>query len=214
MNLNGKSLTLSEASKYSGLSVPSLRRMINGGKFREAYKIDSKTGRAWVIPISELNRLNKQKPDGDQAYGKVDQRENDQPYVPLNYFEDRRKEWEFERERLINDAITLRSGLDMYRYKFEELDKQLKLLPAPPEVVTSKLQETEQDRQQKTEALAQAQKILQQTQEVKERYKASIQELKAKLQEEEQAKETLRAQWELAQAELKRPWWKKLFGMK
>ena len=39
-------------------------------------------------------------------------------------------------------------------------------------------------------------------------------QLKFKLQEEEHAKEAFRIQWELAQADLKRPWWKKLFGVK
>jgi hypothetical protein len=53
-----------------------------------------------------------------------------------------------------------------------------------------------------------------QAQEVKDRYKASIVDLKSKLAEEERAREAYRIQWELAQAELKKPWWKKMFGMK
>ena len=37
-------------------------------------------------------------------------------------------------------------------------------------------------------------------------------ELRIKLQEKEHVKEAYRIQWEAAQAELSRPWWKKLFG--
>jgi hypothetical protein len=87
------------------------------------------------------------------------------------------------------------------------LDRQVKLLPAPPEIITQELE-------QKAQALAQAEKILEEAQENQKRYIEAVNNLKMKLQEEEKAKEALRVQWELAQAELSRPWWKKLFGIK
>jgi hypothetical protein len=207
---NDEALTLSEASKYTGLSVPSLRRMINGGRLSSAHMVDSKTGQAWVIQKVELERLKAKKRQCDQPHEKVDQRNDNDQSIPLTYFEERRHEWESERRRLMDDMISLRTGIEMYRYKFEEAERQIRLLPAPPEVVSSKLQELEQ----KEAALAQAQRILEQAQEVKERYKASLIELKQKLQEEEKAKVDLQGQWELAQAELKRSWWKKLIGLK
>jgi hypothetical protein len=120
--------------------------------------------------------------------------------VSLDRYEAMRKELENEREQALH-------GLMMYRYKFEELEQKIKLLPAPPEIVTQELEK-------KAQALAQAEKILEEAQENQKRYIEAMNDLKAKLQEEEQAKEAIRAQWELAQAELSRPWWKKLFGVK
>jgi hypothetical protein len=204
---DGQWLTLQEASDVTGRSVNALRMMIKRKKLSRILKTKGKRGDEWVIHQEAVHDLGHadlgQTRVVDQG-GQDDLGQSGQTVtIPAELYVQQQK----ERDQAVQ-------GLIMYRYKFEELDKQLRMLPAPPEVVTSKLQEIEQDRQQKAEALAQAQKILRQAQEVKERYKASLIELRAKLQEEEMAKEALRIQWELAQAELSRPWWKKLFGVK
>ncbi len=98
---------------------------------------------------------------------------------------------------------SLMQGLMMYRYKYEELDRQVKVLPAPPEIVTRELNE-------KAAALARAEKILVEAQETQQRYAEALDELKAKLREEAHAKEAYRIQWEAARAELNRPWWQKI----
>jgi hypothetical protein len=121
--------------------------------------------------------------------------------MPVEFFEQQQK----ERDQLLQ-------GMMMYRYKFEEMDRRFKLLPEPPEIISSKLQEIEDDRNQKGQALAQAQEIIQDAQETQQRYETVVTELRTKLQEEEHAKEAFRIQWEQAIEEAKKPWWKKLFG--
>lgn len=56
--------------------------------------------------------------------------------IPCEYYDLKLQEWMKERDRLIQ-------GLMMYRYKFEEIEKQMKLLPAPPEIMQKKLSERE-----------------------------------------------------------------------
>lgn len=192
--------------------MQAIRVMIKRRKELKAKKIMDNNRELWLIHRDTVNLLCTG--DGDQITtpDHHDSRATSVDHQAVittvaELFERQRKEIMQERDQALQ-------GLMMYRYKFEELDRQLRMLPAPPEVVNSKLQELEQERQHKSEALAQAQKILKQAQEVKERYKGAMQELKAKLQEEERAKEALRVQWEQAQAELKRPWWKKIFGKK
>jgi hypothetical protein len=53
--------------------------------------------------------------------------------LPVEYFEQQQKERE-----------SLAQGLMMYRYKFEQAEKQLRLLPAPAESVTSKIRGLEE----------------------------------------------------------------------
>jgi hypothetical protein len=204
---DGQWLTLQEASDATGRSVNALRMMIKRKKLSRVLKTRGKRGEEWVIhqeTVHDLGQVDLGQTKVLDQGGQNDLGQSGQTIIiPAELYVQQQK----ERDQAVQ-------GLIMYRYKFEELDRQLRMLPAPPEVMTSKLQEMEQDRQQKAEALAQAQKILRQAQEVKERYKTSIHELRAKLQEEEKAMEILKAQWELAQAELKRPWWKKIFGKK
>ncbi len=99
----------------------------------------------------------------------------------------------------------LMQGMMMYRYKFEELERRMRLLPAPVETVSTILQENEAKLQEKAAALAQAQNIIQQAQVTQKQYEEAVVQLKQKLEEEETAKEELRAQFEKATL----PLWKK-----
>jgi hypothetical protein len=234
-------ITLQEASRITGKRASSLRAAIQRGKYDRIKKRRNKKGEYWLIHKDELakeigdpdrgtdgSRSTGSEADRDHEIAeKVDGNGHRQDIgdllgdrviaIPVEYYEQQQKEHD-----------NLLQGLMMYRYKFEELDRQVKLLPAPPDIIAKdfqqkvealqlqeeKVKELEDDRHQKAQALTQAQKILQQAQEVKDRYKASIVDLKAKLAEEERAREAYKIQWELAQAELNKPWWKKLFGMK
>jgi hypothetical protein len=69
------------------------------------------------------------------------------------------------------------------------------------------------ENEEKTLAVERAQEILKKARVAYDQYKTSIVELKTKLADEERIKEAYRIQWEQAQAELKKPWWKKLLGM-
>jgi hypothetical protein len=114
----------------------------------------------------------------------------------------------YMRQQKERDSLV--QGLMMYRYKYEEMEREMRLLPAPVSDVTSKLEQYEKENNDRKNVLIKAQLILKKAYAANEQYKASIEQLKAKLAEEERARDAFRIQWELAQAELKKPWWKKL----
>jgi len=76
----------------------------------------------------------------------------------------------------------------MYRWKFEELDRQVKLLPAPVEVVSSKLTELESTLQAERTGREEARQAI------------AMMELE------------LKAAREALETERSRPWWKRAFG--
>ncbi len=193
-------ITLDNASKITGKSTGALRLAIQRHKIVRTKKIKDNGREYWVIHRDELQRMCAHVRN-ELCAAQDDRTMSDQPCaIPFDLYDRHRREWE-------DKCAHLEQGLMMYRYKFEELDKQIKMLPAPPEAVSKELEF-------KTTALAQAQLILQQAQETQRQYEESMAQLKLKLQEEEYAKEAFKIQWELTQADLKRPWWKKLFGIK
>jgi hypothetical protein len=121
----------------------------------------------------------------DRPESWTDQTDHDRPdrakpTIPLDYFDVKQKEWIEERDKL-------QAGLMMYRYKYEEMERKVKLLPAPVEVVTSKLKELEDSvaaevsyREQMTTALYERE--------------ATVIRLQAELE-----------------AEKKKPWWKRIW---
>jgi len=147
--------------------------------------------------------------------------DSSKPMIPLEYYDSRRDEWMLERDRLLQ-------GLMMYRYKFEELDRQLKILPAPPEFVKAKLNELEQHLQEKAELASQYEEKIAlaarekdalgaEYEQTKTSYEEYISQFQEKLQQEEHQQTEMKAALEAASAELshlRRPWWKKLLGAK
>ena len=129
----------------------------------------------------------------------------------IEFYDKKRIEWERERDSLMQ-------GLLMYRYKFEEVDRQLKVLPAPPEYVKAKIDELEKNLQEEARAKSLLAIEKAETEEEKEQlrkdYEDFLSQLRSKLSEEERIKEELRTDLEKAMADLNRPWWKKLFGIK
>jgi len=198
-----KWLTIGEVSEQTGKSTAAVRMWIKRRTTKgEHVRVKKERGRhceSWLIHSSEIGDLTGR----EQAESSGERMPELVNIISLDRYEAMRKELENEREQAMQ-------GLMMYRYKFEELDRQVRLLPAPPEVMATKLSEFEE----KAAALAQAQMIIQQAQETQKDYEETMAQLKLKLQEEEQAKENFRIQWELAHEELKRPWWKKIFGIK
>jgi len=106
----------------------------------------------------------------------------------------------------------------MYRYKFEELDRQVNMLPAPSEYVKSKIDELEKHLQEEVRArsivVIEKTKTEEEKEQLRNDYEDFLSQLRTKLSEEERVKEELKAELEKAMADLKRPWWKKLFGIK
>lgn len=196
-----KWLSLKQASKITGKSVNALRLLVNRKRFDMVKRIDGNGYSQWMIHHDSLVK----------TCGHVD--DNDNPStsgrhevvttacqvntITIEHYEQQRERWQKERDEL-------QTGLMMYRWKFEEIEKQVRLLPAPPEVVAAELEK-------KTAALSMAENIIQQAQVTQQQYEEALEQLRFKFQEEEHAKEAFRIQWELAQAELKRSWWQKLW---
>jgi hypothetical protein len=212
---NEKWLTLKEAGEITGKNVQAIRMLIKRNKFVNVKKTQIKGHDNWLIRRDELNLL------ASQLSSHVKDNVNDSHVrltdippvnmISVEYYDKKRNEWDRDRDNLLQ-------GIMMYRYKFEELDQRVKLLPAPVEAVASKIGELEarvnshkEAEEQKAHALAQAQEIIEQATEAQKRYIESLTQLKTKLQEEEHAKEAFRLQWEQAMIEAKKPWWQKLW---
>jgi hypothetical protein len=190
-------LTIGEASELTGKSTAAVRmwikRRTQKGDHVRVKKERGKHCESWMIHSSEMNDL------GERV--RVESSGEHMPElmntISLDRYEAMRKELENEREQALQ-------GLMMYRYKFEEIEQKMRLLPAPPEMVARELEE-------KAAALAQAEKILEEAKETQRHYQEAMEQLRSKLQEEEHAREAYRIQWESAQAELSRPWWRKIW---
>lgn len=190
-------LTIGEASELTGKSTAAVRmwikRRTQKGDHVRVKKERGKHCESWMIHSSEMNDLGERVP----AENSGEHMPELMNIISLDRYEAMRKELENEREQALQ-------GLMMYRYKFEEIEQKMRLLPAPPEMVARELEE-------KAAALAQAEKILEEAKETQRQYQEAMEQLRSKLQEEEHAREAYRIQWESAQAELSRPWWQKIW---
>lgn len=208
-HVRDKWITFQEAGQLMKKSSSAVRMWVRRRKSKgesvQMKKERGKHGDIWYIHSSELNAFTERDEASVQGERRVSVNTEHLNLVSLEYHDEQRKLWERERD-------DLRSGLMMYRYKFEEAEKRLKLLPAPAEVVVSKIGDLEKEGQQKSEALEKTERLLAQTREVKEKYKASLIELRKKLREEAHATETYKIECERAMEEARKPWWKKLFS--
>jgi hypothetical protein len=196
MNSSKEWLSLREASDMTGKSVNALRLLVNRKRFDMVKRIEENGRCYWLIHHDSLVKTCGKDQGNSNVCQEVVTRHDMVNTVTLEYLDGKQKEWLSERDQL-------QQGMMMYRYKFEEAERQLRLLPAPAEVVTKELQE-------KDAALARAQEILKRAKESYDTYKASMQQLKEKLAEEERVKAALRRELELE----RRPWWRKFFGVK
>jgi len=224
---DGTWVTIPELTRITGKKATALRMWIKrkwlGGEHELIRKIQEKHGEMWVVHPSLIKQLSRHvesevmpeqaacspldMPRVEPHPCSVNRTEHAADLISFRAYLEERREWQEERD-------SLRHGLMMYRYKFEELDRQVRLLPAPPEMLSTRLSEVEQDRRQKAEALEQAEKIVDEAKKAQKLSMEVMTKLRAKLVEEVKAKEAYRDQWELAHARLNRPWWKKLLGLK
>ena len=173
-------LSLRQASDMTGKSVNALRLLVNRKRFDMVKREDRNGHCYWLIHRDSLMKTCGQKV-ATTSNGQATTSPHDMmTTIPLEYFDGKLKEWEGERDEL-------KSGLMMYRYKYEELERQVRLLPAPVDQVSSKMTEME-------EALKA---------EVEYREK-----LTSALHEERAARAHTEAELE---HEKKRPWWKRLW---
>lgn len=183
-------VTLQEASSITGKSTSALRRLIHRNVIKDVRKERVKNGHQWLIHLEELSlpvrneQVNSWGVQCERVHEQVASVQGVQVNaIPLEYFDGKLKEWERERSQL-------EQGLLMYRYKFEEQERQLRLLPAPAEVLTAQLLETEE--------------ALKAEVDYREQLINALHEKEARL---------IHLQAEL-EAEKKRDWWKKLMGVK
>jgi hypothetical protein len=201
-------LTLKEASDVTGKSINALTLLINRNKLDRVRKVKGKGGGKWLIHKDSLHLLMADtlspcqgaRQDRVNTLSEETEYERVMPSIPLEHYEKKRDEWLTERDRL-------QTGLLMYRYKFEELDRQIRLLPAPVEAVAPLLKDRE----------AKLAELEHKEQELRESHQANV-ELEAKLSkaaENEQAltrsQETIKALEEALQNEQQRSWWEKLW---
>jgi hypothetical protein len=125
-------VTLQDASVITGKSITSLRMMIKRRKIDQVKKISGKRGDKWVIKKEALSLMSDQDPDFVNGEQKHRSNADSMIRLPVEVYTQQQK----ERDQLVQ-------GLAMYRYKFEELEKQVKMLPAPVEVVSSRMPELE-----------------------------------------------------------------------
>jgi len=178
----GQWITLKEASEISGKSINALRLLIHRGKIDNLRKVKGKGHGEWLIHkdyVAQFDQAeiseNLKSQDTPIEMTTLKSQENSEPAIPLHYFDKKLNEWETERDKLVQ-------GLMMYRYKFEDLERQIKLLPAPPEVMTSELE-------QKAQALAQAELIVEEAKVKQKQHSEAMEQFRAKLQDEEHARE-------------------------
>ncbi len=154
-------LTLKEAGKRTGKSPDAVRSWIR----RKTQSTDSvrikKNGKKWLIHRDELlnisERDNEVRPLNISTEQATEFTTDNIP-IPLEYYEKKRKEWESEKTELIR---TYEQGLMMYRFKFEELDRKLKLLPAPVEVIAHEFEKVKVELDNKEQELSEVNNQLQ-----------------------------------------------------
>jgi len=195
--VNDKWLSLKEASKITGKSINALRILVNRKRFDMVKRTEENGHSQWMIHYDSLVKTCSHDMVATSTCHEVVNGHVGANTITIEHYEQQRERWMKERDEL-------QTGFMMYRYKFEEQERQLRLLPAPPEMVARELEE-------KAAALAQAEKILEEAKETQRHYQEAMEQLRAKLQEEEHAREAYRIQWESAQAELSRPWWQKIW---
>lgn len=161
MSVTKQWLTLQEASEITGKSTAALRMWIKRrtakGETIRAKKDESISGKYWIIHRDELDELVEQvHPEAGVEKTRRTSHESVN-LVTLEYYDEQKGKWNKEKEEL-------RSGILMYRFKFEELDRKLKLLPAPVEVITYRVEEQEAALEEKKKALQEKEKVLSDTQ--------------------------------------------------
>ncbi len=224
--ISGKEwLTLKEASEMTGRSLNALRLLVHRKKIDNVRKIVDNGRSYWLIhrdtldlPLKKESTLDKLLydeaaspacpgeipeicPEEDIFVdGSIDGSISSEAQIPLEHYEQQRSQWLEERDSLMH-------GLMMYRFKFEDMERQIKLLPAPPDIMSRELR-------WKDETLKDAQRIIEEKDEAITESKKMIRDIQKSFEDERALRDRmemeLKAQLE---RERSRSWWKKLLGI-
>jgi predicted RNase H-like nuclease (RuvC/YqgF family) len=209
-NNNDEWVTLKEASKTTGKSLNAIRMLVHRKKISSdrIKKVTDNGRNYWMVHRDALNLIYNSSMSSDICNSDILQpvtpvicQDNMsdicQDSIPIYYHDQKLKEWQQERDSLMQ-------GLMMYRYKFEELDRQMRLLPAPVENIPAKLSELES----KAAELAEKDQVLRESQD-------AIQDLETSAAEKDQSlarsQETIKALEEALHREKQRSWWDRLW---
>lgn len=186
-NLNEKEwITLKEASKITGKSVHAFRQLINRGRVEMVKKMQDNGPGYWVIHRDHLNEMIPEKVTSHRTISSSSQDTSQCIISDASQMVTIPAEVYIQQQREHDNMV---QGLMMYRYKFEEAEKQMKLLPAPAETIAGKIDELEETLSAEVQ--------------YREQLTSALQEKEAKVQELEA---------DLRQARL--PWWKKMLKMR
>lgn len=201
VKMNDRWLTLQEASKITGIKIPALRQGIKRGKYSGERQC-TPNGHRWLISLDSVKlpmkfdnrRLNTG--SGEQCSGELRSGEQFHGYAEMLIKQQCERIGEQSQhiatlEKLLTDFQARITNVEAEK---DEVLKKLRLLPAPVELLSSRLEELEQKIQEKDEAL---------TAEVnyREQFSSALHEQEARL---------IRLKTEL-EAEKKKPWWKRLW---
>jgi predicted DNA-binding ArsR family transcriptional regulator len=193
-----KWITLKEASQIMGKNAHAIRMLIKRNRIVNVKKIQQNGRDSWLIHQDEVMRFGSPAPSHVNDEVNVTNVNLTDPshvnLITVEYYDHRKKEWDLERDQLMQ-------GLMMYRFKFEEADRVLKLLPAPAEVVSSRLEDLERTLQEKDE-------VIKAELDYREQLSHALHEQETRIIEKDSVVKKLEAELE---EERKRPWWKKLF---
>ncbi len=187
-------LTFAELGALTGKTSSAVRMWVKRraakGERVQVKKERGKHGEVWYIHSSEVDAFSEREGASVQGEREPSTQGERVNTVTIEYYDAQRKQWQNERDELS-------AGLMMYRYKFEELDRQIRLLPAPVEVIPSKLTELEHKERELLES------------------RQALAKLESKTAENEQAfarsQETVKALEDALQREKQRSWWDRLW---
>lgn len=151
-------VTLCDASRATGRSIASLRELISENRLNKVKKVTGKNFSCWMIHRDLLSQIGEVEKGDEITEFQEETDENDGccktpeiqrvDVIPLEYFDRKSREWLDERDQLMKNWLDERDqlmhGIIMYQLKFEELDKRMKLLPAPPEVASEELKKKDE----------------------------------------------------------------------
>lgn len=148
MDKSDEWITLRKAADITGKTPAALRKLIQRGKLKQIKKIPDTEGGKWHLHRDELTLWAGHVLPACPVGQKRDTEQDNLSTMDIGTFLQQQKEWMDERDKL-------RDGLMMYQFKFEELDRRIKLLPAPPEAISDRMErqtrKTERARQRAEE---------------------------------------------------------------
>jgi len=202
---NKEWLTLKEASEITGKTKGALRVAIHRKQFVRIKKNIEKGHETWLIHKDELvDDIVHVRTDmyGVQNERTVRVQSTKVNLITLEHYDKAREEWSTQRTHL-------EQGIMMYRFKFEELDRKLKLLPAPVETVVYEIEEKKKTLAEIQEKLrtielgkAKIENSLEIERETREKVEKEGYDLMLKVDEEKIVKNTLKMEKEILEDKL------------